>query len=69
MAKTRKVLNKSTQDFEVATMENCPRCKGFGSILRDVGPCPVCNGFGSAWKTPSGWTLAKYKPDSESRLY
>lgn len=66
----KRVLNQSKSLMEPAEMKRCPRCSGFGSVLRDNGPCPICNGYGTAWVTASGWTLPKYQQNPEaSRLY
>ena len=72
MAKRRfsQVYNHSTGKYEAASLETCPRCKGFGQLCTDVDRCYVCKGKGSAWVSGvSGCTRAKYARKTDTVFY
>lgn len=64
-----KIYNKSKQLVEKAKFKQCPRCRGFGSVLGDDDGCEICNGYGRAWISDSGWTRAKHQKTENSKLY
>lgn len=58
----KKVLNTSSNRFEICTRQTCPRCKGFGAVHpMDEDGCGLCNGRGVVWRNAqSGLTLPLY---------
>ena len=66
-----KVANHSEGIVELATMQKCPRCKGFGGIAScDHGKsCDICDGDGEVWRSVSGWARPKYARIESSKLY
>jgi DnaJ-class molecular chaperone len=66
-----KVFNWNTMLIESASLESCPRCKGFGKLSKDIDECNVCNGYGNAYisNEKSGWIRPKYVKLEKSVLY
>jgi DnaJ-class molecular chaperone len=66
-----KVYNRSTLLVEKATMQQCPRCRGFGGCAHDADAhdCYLCEGKGRLWISVSGWTRALWKRLEDSKLY
>ena len=65
MSRTKRstVENRCKLTVEPATMEQCPRCKGFGACFpADFKPggterCELCHGHGELWQSEcSGYT-------------
>jgi len=72
MLKNTEVLNKSKNIVEDGVEVNCPRCKGFGAIIKDAalgGNCSLCKGEGNVIMSKSGWTVPLYDDLSSSRLW
>ena len=64
------VYNRSTGKYEAASLETCPRCKGFGQLSTDVDICYVCKGHGGAWLSGvSGYTRAKHARKTDTIFY
>ena len=64
-----KLYNRSTERYETAKKQTCPRCKNFGAVNGDDGPCYLCKGIGVLWISESGWTRALYNRQNDTRLY
>lgn len=69
--KTKTVYNRSACVNEQATLQECPRCRGFGGVSgdADTGVRCICNGHGRVWRTPRGWTWAPGQNRSKGKLY
>ena len=67
--RVKRVYNPSTCRMETATLQDCPRCKGFGSVCGDEDGCTLCKKQEYVWRSTGGWTWPKGKSAAVGKLH